>query len=81
MGRTNPTYRDIITSLRDQWQSFKRGLRREDQDHFEDMFDHAENYADAAGHQNSTDPMDAVILSILLEHEKRLTQHENDHQS
>lgn len=72
MGRTNPTYRDFLQRYRSQWQPFRRGLRRRDKPHFDRLFEHAENHADAAGYVNATDPETAVILSILLAQEREI---------
>ncbi|WP_248516321.1 hypothetical protein [Salinarchaeum laminariae] len=70
MGRTNATYRDTLRGIESEWSEFQRALRREDQQHFDRLFEHARRYADAAGHQNPTDPMPAVLLSMVLAQER-----------
>lgn len=72
MGRTNPTYRDYLRQFEDDWQSFRRGLRREFERDFDRLFDRARNHADAAGYHNATDPDVALLLSVLLAHEREL---------
>lgn len=72
MGRTNPTYRRILRSLEDHWAAYRRALRHDDQPHFDRLFDHARDHADAAGYLNHDDPMTPVLLSIALEHERHL---------
>jgi hypothetical protein len=74
MGRTNPTYRDYLQEREDDWQSFRRGLRREYQADFDRLFDRARAHADAAGYHNSTDPDLALLLSILLAHEHAICE-------
>lgn len=74
MGRTNPTYRDYLQSVEDDSQSFRRALRREYTQDFDQLFDRARTHADAAGYHNSTDPDVALLLSILLAHEHELRQ-------
>lgn len=73
MGRTNPTYRDLIDQLEDDMQPFRRALRRTDTAEFDRLFDRARRYADAGGYLNSQDPVRVVLFSMLLaqEHELR----------
>ncbi|GAB3686655.1 hypothetical protein GCM10028857_19070 [Salinarchaeum chitinilyticum] len=70
MGRTNATYRDTLRSIEGEWDDFERALRRNDREHFQRLFEHARRYADAAGNQNPTDPMPAILLSMLLAQER-----------
>ncbi|MFB6082215.1 MAG: hypothetical protein ABEJ67_05270 [Halanaeroarchaeum sp.] len=72
MGRTNPTYRDLLGTVEDRWAPYRRALRRDDTPHFDALFAHARAHADASGHQNHDDPMVAVLLSIALEQEKAI---------
>lgn len=70
MGRTNATFRDILRSVESEWGGFEHALRRDDREHFSRLFEHARAYADAAGYQNATDPMPAILFSILLAQER-----------
>ncbi|MFB6124921.1 MAG: hypothetical protein ABEJ59_03080 [Halanaeroarchaeum sp.] len=72
MGRTNPTYRDLLGSVEDRWGTYRRALRRDDKPHFDRLFVHARAHADASGLQNHEDPMATVLLSVALEQEKAL---------
>lgn len=74
MGRTNPTYRDTIRGLEAQWQPYRRALRCRDQPHFDTLFEHARAHADASGHLNHRLAEVPLIVSILLEQERRLRQ-------
>lgn len=74
MGRTNPTYRDILRSLENQWSDYRRGLRRDDQQRFDRLFEHARAHADASGYLNHTEPFYPVLVSIALEQEARLDE-------
>lgn len=74
MGRTNPTYRDAISSLESEWGAMRRALRREYQADFDRLFERARGFADAAGHANATDPERALVLSVLLAHEVELRE-------
>ncbi|UPW02233.1 hypothetical protein M0R88_09090 [Halorussus gelatinilyticus] len=72
MGRTNPTFRDLLTSLEDDWQDYRRALRRPDQDRFDRLWEDARQHADAGGYLNHQNPMVVVLFSMLLAQEKRI---------
>lgn len=72
MGRTNPTYRDVLRSLEVDWEDYRRALRRQDQDHFDQLFEYAQWHADAAGYLNHPEPMVPVLVSIALAQEAQL---------
>jgi hypothetical protein len=67
MGRTNPTFRDALDSVRGDWDRYRRGLRREHKDAFDDLFADAAAHADAAGYLNAREPMHPILVSMLLE--------------
>lgn len=72
MGRTIPTFRQLIEETTQRWAKFRRALRREDQEHFDRLFLRVRSYTQAATYQCSDNPMEAVLLSIALDQEKRL---------
>jgi hypothetical protein len=72
VGRTNPTYRDLLARVEDQWGQYRRGLRHGASQRFDRLFEYARRHADAASYQNPTDALDAVLLSIDLEQERRI---------
>ena len=74
MGRTNPTYRDLLSRIEDRWQDFRRTLRRRDQPHFDRLFEHASAHADAAGVLNHEDRLAPLSLSIDLEQERSIRE-------
>lgn len=74
MGRTNPTYRDFLRGIERRWQPFRRALRRPDQSHYDRLFEHVRAHADAAGYLNHEEPLFPLLVSVVLEQEKRITQ-------
>lgn len=74
MGRTNPTYRDFLDGYRDRWSPYRRALRRRHREDFDRLFEHARTHADAAGHQNGTEPQLAVLVSMLLGQQRELRE-------
>lgn len=78
MGRTNPTYRDTLTGLESRWSSYRRSLRRRDQQHLDAVFAHGRAHADAAGQLNHAEPLFPLLVSALVEQERRLAALERD---
>ena len=72
MGRTNPTFRNLLEAVRTRWSDYRRALRRRDRPHYDRLFEYADAHADAAGYLNADDPMDPILLSMLLEQQKRI---------
>ena len=72
MGRTNPTYRDRLSALEESWSDYRRGLRRHEQQQFDQLWEAARAHADASGLQNPADPMHSVLLSICLEQQETI---------
>jgi len=76
MGRTNPTYRDALRAIEDRWTDFRRALRHRDQPRFDRLFAYAREHADASGLLNHQNPVLPALLSVDLEQEARLDDHE-----
>jgi hypothetical protein len=76
MGRTNPTYRDALRAIEERWTEFRRALRRRDQPRFDRLFEYAREHADASGLLNHQNPLLPALVSIDLEQEARLDDHE-----
>ena len=72
MGRTVPTFVQLIQQAAERWKKFRRALRREDQPHFDRLFVRVRCYTQAATYQAHDNPMEAILLSIALDQEKRL---------
>jgi len=72
MGRTVPTFRQMIETAVQHWSKFRRALRREDQADFDRLFQRVRYYTQAATYQCNDDPMEAILLAIALDQEKRL---------
>lgn len=72
MGRTVPTFRQLIDHAAARWTKFRRALRREDREPFDRLFRRARLYTQAATYQCSDDPMEAILLSVALDQEKRI---------
>jgi len=74
MGRTTPTYRDLLRRTAERWETYRRGLRRDEQRRFDRLWEYADRHADASGLLNHPDPIVPALFSVALEHERRLDE-------
>jgi hypothetical protein len=72
MGRTVPTYRRTLESIIREWGDFRRALDREDREAFDKVMARARKHSSASSYAALCDPLEAVLLSILLEQEKEI---------
>jgi len=57
-----------------QWNDFRRALRKDDREAFDSLIDRARMHASASTFAVSLDPVESALLSMLLEHEKMLVE-------
>ncbi len=74
MGRTVPTYRLALEAMAQQWNDFRRALRKGDREAFDQLLNKARMHASASTYAISMDPTESALLSMLLEHEKELAR-------
>ena len=79
MGRTVPTFRQLIDISAARWSKFRRALRREDQGYFDRLFRRVRSYTQAGTYQANDNPMETILLTLALDHEKRLEAMERKH--
>lgn len=72
MGRTVPTFRNIIDFFGLEWSDFKRALRYEDKKAFENLLNHARKHGASGTNMVNANPFEPIIISILIEHEKSI---------
>lgn len=70
MGRTLPTFTRIIDSEIESWSKYKRGLRKEDQEIFEDLFRAARIHLAENFYAMRTIPFESIVISMLIEQRK-----------
>ena len=78
MGRTVPTYRLALEAMAQQWNDFRRALRKGDREAFDQLLNKARMHASASTYAISMDPTESALLSMLLEHEKELARLRKD---
>lgn len=72
MGRTVPTYRRTLESIIREWGEFRRALDGDDREVFDRVMNRARRHSSASSYAALCDPLEAVIISILLEQEKEI---------
>jgi hypothetical protein len=74
VGRTVRSYRTVLEDMIDQWQRFRKALRKEDRAAFDRLMDRARMHASAASYDTRVDPVESFFMSILLEQEKEIEE-------
>ena len=74
MGRTVLPFSRILEQEVQEWRKFRRGLRKEDQQFLDRLFEEARLHVQAGVYASRPWPFETILLSILLEHEKALVE-------
>jgi hypothetical protein len=70
MGRTVLPFSRVLESERERWKIFRRALKKEDSETFDRLFDRAKFHTHAGVYMSRPDPLETILLSIILKHEK-----------
>jgi hypothetical protein len=74
MGRTVLPFSQVLDQEVQEWRKFRRGLRKEDQQFLDRLFEEARLHVQAGVYASRPWPFETILLSILLEHEKALVE-------
>jgi len=74
MGRTVMPFRYVLETERGRWKEFRKSLSKEDQQAFDRLFDRAKFHTSAEVYMSHPWPLETILLSICLEHEKMLSE-------
>ncbi|MCX9073113.1 MAG: hypothetical protein OIN88_00430 [Candidatus Methanoperedens sp.] len=72
MGRTIPSFRMLLEGIIEELSVFRRALSGENKAAFDSLMNKARQHASSCTVAPLLDPMDAVLLSILVEQEKEI---------
>ena len=72
MGRTVMPFSHVLEKEHGRWKEFRKGLSTEDQEAFDRLFDRAKFHTAAAVYMAHPWPLETILLSICLEHEKMI---------
>ncbi len=70
MGRTVPTFTNIIDNELTSWSKYRRGLRKEDQELFDEIFRAAKLHLAENFYAMRTIPFESIVMSIIVEQGK-----------
>lgn len=74
MGKTNPTYRQVVQRWVDKYEPFKRALRRQHREPFEEMMSYPFTHASPANALNEPRASEPILVSICLEQQRRINE-------
>ena len=66
MGRTVPTFTNVIRSEMESWSKFRRGLRKEDQEIFDELFREARRQLASCAYASRPIPFESMVMSMLI---------------
>ena len=72
MGRTIPSYRGELEEIITELNTYRRALRGDDKIAFDNIMNRARQHASSCTLLPLFDPVDCLLLSILLEQEKEI---------
>lgn len=72
MGRTVPSFRNLLEDIIRELSVFRRALRGEDKIAFDILMNKAREHASSCTVTPALEPMDTIFLSILVEQQKEL---------
>ena len=72
MGRTVPTFTNLIDLELSSWTKFRRGLRKEDQEVFDEIFRAAKLHLAENFYAMRAVPFESMMMSILIEQQKAI---------
>ncbi len=76
MGRIVMPFSFVLEDEKGVFKKFRKELSKEDKEAFDRLFDRAKFHTAAAVYMANSWPMETIFLSILLEHEKLITEME-----
>jgi hypothetical protein len=72
VGKTVESYRIALDLEIQTWNGFAKALRTDDREAFEQMTDACRNHASAGSNATRPEVFESMVMSILLEQQKRL---------
>ncbi|MGD0028012.1 MAG: hypothetical protein ABSC91_03635 [Candidatus Bathyarchaeia archaeon] len=78
MGKTVESYRLALDTEIQTWNGFFKALRTDDREAFEQMTDACRNHASAGSNATRPEMFEPMVMSILLEQQKRLNRMEKE---
>lgn len=81
MGRTVPTFTNIIDNELASWSKFRRCLRKDDQEIFDEVFRFAKKHLAENFYAMRSVPFESIMMSIIIEQQKMIKKLERELES
>lgn len=78
MGKTVESYRIALDIELQSWSEFAKALRTDDREAFEQITDACRNYASAGRNVTQPEIFEPMVMSILLEQQRRIMRLEKE---
>ena len=78
MGKTVESYRIALDMEIQRWNSYTKALRNDDREAFEQLMDMCRNYASAGSNAARPTMFEPMVMSILLNQQKKLIKLEKE---
>ncbi len=78
MGRTVPTFTNLIDAELASWSKFRRGLRKDDQESFDEIFRAAKLHLAENFYAMRAIPFESIMMSIMVEQQKKIARMEEE---
>ena len=78
MGRTVPTFTNLIDAELASWSKFRRGLRKDDQEIFDGIFRAAKLHLAENFYAMRAVPFESMMMSIIMEQQKTIQRLEKE---
>lgn len=72
MGRTVPTFTQVIQAEMETWSKFRRGLRKEDQEALDELFRAARMQLASSAYAARPIPFESIVMSMLIMQQKTI---------
>lgn len=76
MGKSVPTYNQLIPRMKGDWKEFRRTLRDFEKEAFDELWIHVKKHSSTAQYQANPDPVQTAFVCMVLEHQKELEEME-----
>jgi hypothetical protein len=78
MGRTVPTFTNLIDAELASWSKFRRGLRKDDQEVFDEIFRASKLHLAENFYAMRAIPFESMMMSIVMEQQKAIQRLEKE---
>ncbi|MCU0799312.1 MAG: hypothetical protein MUC62_06530 [Candidatus Thermoplasmatota archaeon] len=75
MGKTCPTYRMLLDEEIASWEQFRRALRKEDREAFDELMDSVRTRASASSNAARLNPFESMVMAALVELMRKHVDH------